>query len=154
MKKIILFPIAMLMFTIAINAQGPWQGFPFKPLQSLELPSVREEGVNPYRWIFRPAVELNTTAIDLKADPITTQPLSSGGAGLSFGKYIDNNGDLWCSFSVNAVLMTGIRLNGQEVDTQVGIAGFVDVLNKFFGIGVGWWPGGRVVVLTTFGIPL
>lgn len=65
------------------------------------------------------------------------QTLSSVGTGVSYGNFTQVNGQPYCNYSLNAALLTQIKLDG-VTSTNFGAAITGDVFNKFIGAGVGY----------------
>lgn len=147
MKTLLLILISF--FTLSLNAQI------FKPL-TVDLIAHKTkdvkvgETISP--WLPRIAVSLTALAIDFTDKPILSHSLSSIGFGMSYGKYSIVNEKPYCNFSVNALLLTQIKIGDTE-NTKLGGALTIDVFNKLIGIGVGYVDK-KALFLTMISFPL
>lgn len=150
-KARVLMSIAVLFICGYGFAQSSFQGF-FKPINlQNEIVTLKSEGsqaeVNKDRWLFRPSAAISALAIDLKEKDPISKSLTAVGIGLSYGKYQLIEDNIYCTYSFNLFGLTSIEIGG-ETKTNIGIAGTVDVFNKFIGVGVGYVDK-RVLLLNT-----
>jgi len=132
----------------------------FKPLSTVVPYEIKAKGIVPKAgenvlpaiWMPRIAASITAIAVDFSESPALTVPLSSLGFGMSYGKYVVANEKPYCQFSVNALLLTQIKI-GEEVSTKLGGALTVDVFNKLIGIGIGYVDK-KALLLTTVSFPL
>lgn len=142
-KYRLLILVAMLSIAgLSASAQSPWQDF-FKPVtvnrvyDQLALRADQGATDESNVWLFRPAAALTAVAIDLSEKPAVNKSLSSVGIGISYGKFSDIENKAYCTYSINALLLTAIEIGGTQ-STTIGGALTVDVFNKLIGGGVGY----------------
>lgn len=153
MKKLILLLsiVTITSFVYSQEKPGAFKGF-FKPVdavinkQNIFMYSF-DENVSESVWLFRPSVTLTAVAIDLSSKPAVSKSLSSAGFGISYGKFTTINNEAWCNYSVNALMLTGLKL-GDVQQTDFGAALTIDIFNKLIGCGVGYIDK-KVILLTT-----
>ena len=116
-----------------LNAQSKF----FQPIDQVvkENPVAKGEGDN-YQFHWRPTVSLNAYAVNLNDTDVTTS-FTSAGIGVSYGKYSIVNDKAYCTFSVNGLLMTSVKI-GDTTETDFGLGVTVDVFDKFIGIGTAY----------------
>jgi len=141
MKKIILASLSFLLISfVTIEAQSPWKGF-FKPtelrLQPTLLKGSLKASASTSQWLFTPAAFITADAVKLSGGVAITQPLSSIGTGISYKNFIDNNGTPYAQFSVSALILTNINLNGTSL-TSLGGGLVVGAFNGLINIGVAY----------------
>jgi len=152
MRKLLIIPLLLLLITTA-NAQSPFKGF-FQPV-TIETVVEQADAKGVFEnmtWLFRPSVALTAIAIDVSEKPVINNALSSAGLGLSFGKFSIIDDEAYCTFSVNASLLTSIKVN-DIVSTKIGGALTVDVFNKFLGFGCAYIDN-KFLLLTTISYSL
>jgi hypothetical protein len=136
-----------LSFMFSFNSSA--QGF-FGPKSAIQihqnLKSTLGETVSPsYVWKFRPAVFVTADAIKVSGGIAVTQPLSSIGTGISYSKFIDNQGLPYEQVSISGLVMTNINLNGTAL-TTIGGGVIVGAFNGIVNLG-GAYIGKQVYVL-------
>jgi hypothetical protein len=147
--------VILLFLIFACNLQSQAQTKPFKgfflPKSSIQLPktlkaTLGDATVTPTSvWKFRPAVFITGDAIKVSGGIAVTQPLSSIGTGVSYAKFISNNGLPYEQFSVSGLVMTNINLNGTAL-TTIGGGLIVGAFNGIVNVG-GAYIGKQVYVL-------
>ena len=150
MKKIVgLLLIVSLAFTL--NAQSPWNGF-FKPVTENEIYAKAVFGsaitVDSVRWKFRPSVFVAADAIKINGGVAVTNPLSAIGTGVSYSKYIDNNGTPYQQLSISALLLTNISI-GTTAFTRIGGGVVVGAFDGIVNIGAAYIGNNVYVLLGT-----
>jgi hypothetical protein len=132
----------------AIEKPGPWKGF-FKPVSTV-LPKTYSASLSATaatsEWLFRPSVTVTAYAIQF-GPQAQSQSLSSVGTGISYGNFSQVNGQAYCNYSFNALLLTRINIGGQT-STTFGAALTGDVFNKIIGLGIGY-INNKAMLLTT-----
>jgi hypothetical protein len=161
MKKLIV--VCMLIIgSVVANAQNPFKGF-FKPVEkdlftNPDVMSVRgisdtTKGV----WLFKFDAEI--TAIQLQYENVikddgsvvkewTSSPLSSVGPGIGYRHYIQYNGEPYCNFGVNALVLVGYdweSISAADI-ALVGTITFLDFVNVGGGYNFGSYGNNRKVL--------
>ena len=146
MKKLTL--LLILLLPTLLHAQG-FRGF-FQPAdKAIELNTVRSVGAAPNMntWMFRPNVFITASAIQFGGGEPVMVSFKSSGMGISYGNFTTVNDKAYCSYSVNASVLTSVILGG-ETSTEWGAAVTGDVFNKLIGVGVGYLDGHTLLLLT------
>jgi len=151
MKKITLILVTLLI-AVNINAQNL-----LKPLTTdmiMNKMELKTLGVGEVTnvWIPRISVAFTALAIDFSQKPVLSQSLSSVGFGMSFGRYSVINEKPYCDLSVNALLLTSIKIADIE-STHLGIAATLGLFNNLINIG-GGYINKKLLLLTMVAIPL
>lgn len=141
MKKY-LFILLLTGLSLAATAQGPFDGF-LKPVNSdiFALKSTVPGEKAKRTLIVRPHVEFQAgVAIYSTVNKrYEGNEMSAAGAGLSLANYIDNNGEAFNNWSVNALALINWSINGEQ---QVRISPALTFsYMKFVSIGVGYLTG-------------
>ncbi len=144
----------IFLFSSGINAQSPsFKGF-LKPVDlnpAVQKMVTRAEGVVATKsvvWLFRPAVLLTATSVNLRGGTAETKALSSLGTGLSLSKFTTVNEKPYAQLSVNALLLTGITID-QVAVTSFGGAVTVGLFDGLFNFGGGYLDKGFVLLIGT-----
>jgi|YelNatPaOPRAMG01_1025707.scaffolds.fasta_scaffold56367_2 hypothetical protein len=137
MKKLI-FGLLFLALAITTQAQSPFKGF-FKPVATNPVFTNQSAilGGGTGVWLFRPSVSLTAVAVQFGGAQPVVQSLSSVGTGVSYGNFTQINGQPYCNYSVNAILLTSVKIDG-VTSPKFGAAITADAFNKLVGAGVGF----------------
>lgn len=135
--------LALLLSVLLIGLMGYSQMF--KPLSKVVPYEIKSKGISPVEgdvilpsvWLPRIAASVSALSVNLSEKGAISKPLSALGFGCSYGKYVVANDKPYCMFSINALLITQIKV-GEEYSPKLGGAVTFDVLNKFIGLGVGY----------------
>jgi hypothetical protein len=137
MKKIIILCLFVL-GSVTVLAQNPFKGF-FKPVEKdlFTNPDIMKYRgiIDPTQgvWLFKFNAEITAVQLEyVKTDKKwVSSPLSSAGPGIGYRHYIQYNGEPYCNFGVNALLLVGY--NWTEISTAnltaAGTITFMDFVN-------------------------
>ena len=150
MKKIVgLLLIVSLAFTL--NAQEFSKSF-FKPVTETSVYQKAVFGAtattSTSQWLFRPAVFVAADAIKLNGGVAVSSPLAALGTGVSYSKYIDNNGTPYQQLNISALLMTNISIGGTAF-TSIGGGVIVGAFNGLVNVGAAYLGNNVYVLLGT-----
>jgi len=139
--------ICLLLFVATSVSAQKFEGF-FKPVT---VETVKAKGLfDDATWLFRPNVAMTAIAFNFKSKE--NYSLNSAGFGLSLSKFTVVNEQSYCQFSVNASLLTSVKLN-ETASTSFGGSLTVSVFNKLVGAGIGYIDK-SLVFLTTISYSL
>jgi hypothetical protein len=141
MKKLIL--LFFLILPITVFSQSKFAGF-FKPVQDNIFEQPRSMGamtIDPNSkgiWLFRPAVEVSALQLVYNKDTkqLDASSFQSGGLGMSYSHFINNNGTPYQDFAVNGLVLFDAT-PGKSVNASLSGAVTVTVM-QYLNVGAGY----------------
>jgi hypothetical protein len=139
MKKILILLLFVVPMTMtAQKFEGFFRGVPDDIIS-------HDKGISS-TWLFRPVVQISAMQFILKT-PVEVAAFNSLGTGLSYVHFVDNNGEPYANFGVNALVLFSENPGGVE-PTQLSAALSVTAL-QFVNVGVGYNFGGKYAFILT-----
>ena len=147
MKKL-LTTIAMLLFAVNVFGQG---GF-FAPVSKNLFEMDRILGRNleadyvATKWLMRPVFNITAMRFDL-IDPVQVTSLNSFGTGISYQRFVQNEGEPYMNLGVNLLILFSEAI-GEVEPVKLSFAGTV-TLWQHISVGAGYSVAGKNMFLLT-----
>jgi hypothetical protein len=136
--KTIKILVVLLFAGLAVQAQS-FKGF-FKPVeQNKALKAQYEATASTSTWLFRPTIGISAVKMQYVGgeQSFISTSCQTLGTGISYQKFIDQNGSPYCQLAVNGLVMYNLDFNGSK-PVNLGIGATVGVFNNLVSGGLGW----------------
>lgn len=134
MKKISMILILVALTATAFSQTKPFSGF-FRPVDKQMFCSPLDTRAVISTWLIRPAVTITAMQINF-GETTTVQSLTSLGTGLSYSRFLEQNGEVYQNFSANLLILFGTEI-ADVSPLELSIASSVS-LWQYLSFGCGW----------------
>ena len=131
--------------TATAFSQKAFNGF-FKPVNKEMFSAPLGDRAITSTWLFRPVVQLTALQFNL-VKPVEVSSLSSLGTGMSYTHFIEQNGEPYADFGVNALVLFTQDIGGVE-PAGMGFALTISAL-QYINVGVGYSLGNKQAFILT-----